>query len=145
MPVFLGSVYNASWKGNPPGMAPLDYPIWQNFLSRFSPLVRRVYYNVRVGGGSVGPETKNPDDMLMWLSITMLRIDAVIETKNEVWIIEVKPNAGRTAFGAVKIYETLWNADPKIDKPAIPVVVTDTITPQMLAIFELNNIKVVIV
>lgn len=145
MPVFLGGDFEKTWAGAPPGMAPQDNPIWQNFRSRFAEDIRRVYYNVRVGGGSAASDIKNPEDILMWLQITMLRIDAVVETKDEAWIIEVKPNAGRTAFGAVQIYLTLWNADPKINKPAIPVIVTDTITPQMRAICELSGIKVVVV
>ncbi len=145
MPVFLGSVFNRDWTGAPPGMAPQDNPIWQNFRSRRLSIIHRVYYNVRVGGGSVDPGVKSPEDILMWIQISMLRIDAVVETKDEVWIIEVKPNAGRTAFGAVQIYLTLWNADPKINKPAVPVIVTDTITPQMRAICELSGIKVIVV
>ena len=145
MPVFLGGVFNKDWKGAPPGMAPKDYPIWQDYLSRYSDDIRRVYYNVRCGGGSVSGDVLDPTDILMWLSISMLRIDAVVETNNETLIIEVKPNAGRTAFGAVLIYLTLWNADPKINKPAVPVIVTDMITPQMRAICELNNIRVIMV
>ena len=145
MPVFLGGVFNKSWSGAPPGMAPQDNPIWQNFRARFAEDIQRVYYNVRIGGGSVAPDVKNPEDILMWLQISMLRIDAVVETKNETWIIEVKPNAGRTAFGAVQIYLTLWNADPKINQPATPVIVTDTITAQLRAICELSGIKVIVV
>ena len=107
--------------------------------------LKNVYYNVRVGGGSTPPETATPEDVLMWLSLTMLRIDAVVETENEVWIIEVRPDAGRSAFGAVMIYLQLWNANPPIKKPAIAVIVTDKVTPQLRSLFELNKIKIFVV
>jgi len=83
--------------------------------------------------------------ILMWLSLTMLRIDAVAETSKETWVIEVRPAAGRSAFGAVKIYTQLWESDPKTQTPTVPVVVTDNITPQFQAIYTLNGIRAVVV
>ena len=142
MPTLLGSPHSPRWEGKPPGMQPRDLPIWHRFRKKHQAEILRVWYNVRVGGGGMPQEDVEADILLMWLSLTMLRIDAVVETEKEVWIIEVRPNAGRSAFGAVMIYTQLWAADPIIPKPAKAVVVTDTITPQMQAIYDLNGVTV---
>ena len=105
----------------------------------------KVFYNVRVGGGSPPRENNDPDDILNWLMLTMFRIDAIAETRNHVLICEVRPNAGRSLYGALLIYKQLWAADPKISKPFFPLGITDNATDQIRAIFELNNLRLEVV
>lgn len=77
--------------------------------------------------------------------LTMFRIDAVVETKDHVLLVEVRPNAGRSLYGALMIYKQLWAADPRIDKPFFALGVSDNATVQIRSIFELNNLRLEVV
>ncbi len=145
MPTLLGEPYAKNWRGAPPGMAANDIAIWHRYLDAQSGGIEKVYYNVRVGGGTAPTEETPTKDILMWLSLTMLKIDAVIEFADEVWIVEVRHDANRSVIGAIMTYLPLWNADKKINKTAKGVVITDSMSPQIKAICELNNISVIVV
>lgn len=87
------------------------------------------------------PEDLTPKEVLMWLMLTMFRIDAVVEKADECLLIEVRPNAARSALGSCVLYKQLWDNDPGIIKPAVPVVVTDYLLKQMKTIFEVNGVR----
>lgn len=142
MAVFLGDPFSSSWKGKPPGMAPRDAEIWKRWHDKHEKDILRVFYNVRVGGGTPPDEQNSPDDVLHWLMLTMLRIDAVVETKEHVLLIEVRPEAGRSLFGALMVYKQLWAAAPPIDKPFIPLGLSNFASDQIRSLFELNGLRV---
>lgn len=77
--------------------------------------------------------------------LTMFRIDAVVETSQYVMICEVRPDAGRSLYGALMIYKQLWGADPKINKPFFALGITDNATIQIRSIFDLNDLKIEVV
>jgi len=145
MPTFLGHPFSPDWRGSPPGMSMLDSQIWYRWLDKHQKEITQVFYNVRVGGGSPPLENNNPDDILSWLMLTMLRIDAVVETAQHVLICELRPNAGRSLYGALMIYKQLWSINPAIEKPFFPLGITDNVTSQIRAIFELNNLRLEVV
>ena len=75
---------------------------------------------------------ENKDPMArMWRTLTSKRADAIAELENEVWIIEVSAYPGMRALGQLLTYHTLWTNDPKIDKPAVMVLVADQIDPDV--------------
>ncbi len=141
MPTFLGQPFNPSWPGTPPGMSKLDTKIWQRFRPENCKDWIRVYYNCRVGTGGPVPEGLKPVEVLMWLMLTMFRIDAVVEKAGEIWLVEVRSNAARSALGSCILYKQLWDLDPGINIPAVSVVVTDNLIPQMKPIFAFNGIR----
>lgn len=145
MPTFLGQPFSPYWEGKPPGMAPRDSALWVRFMDKHKDDIIRIYYNVRVGGGSLPRESNDPDDILSWMMLTMFRIDAVAEYKDHVLLCEIRPNAGRSLYGALMIYNQLWATDPKIDKPFSPLGITDYATTQVHSIFELNDLGLEIV
>ncbi len=141
MPTFLGQSFLPAWRGSPAGMSPRDKEIWYRWIDKHEDDVIRVYYNVRVGGGSFTENQDSPDDLLAWLMLTMLRIDVVAETKDHVLLIELRPTAGRSLFGALMIYKQLWASDPKIIKPSLALGVCDSTTEQIRSMFELNGLR----
>lgn len=145
MPTFLGQSFLPGWRGNPPGMSPRDKEIWTRWIDKHEQEIVRVYYNVRVGGGSPPAEEHDPDNLLSWLMLTMLRIDAVVETKDHVLLVEIRPDAGRALYGALMIYKQLWATDQRIEKPFFALGVTDNATVQIRSIFELNNLRLEVV
>jgi len=126
-------------------MSPRDNEIWQRWIAKHEQEIDRVFYNVRVGGGSTPSESTDPETVLAWLMLTMLRLDAVVETKDHVLLIEVRPDAGRSLYGALMIYHQLWSVDPKISKPFFSLGVTNNATTQIRSIFELNNLRLEVV
>ncbi len=141
MPTLIGTPFEPCWSGAPPGMSKLDRKIWLNFRDMNCKEWIRVYYNCRVGTGGPVPDDLTPTEVLMWLMLTMFRIDVVIEKADECWLVEVRPNAARSALGSCILYKQLWEQDPVIMKPAVAVVVTDNLLPQMKSIFLLNGVR----
>lgn len=126
-------------------MSSRDNAIWQRWREKNEAEMIRVYYNVRVGGGSPPGENSNPDEIIDWLMLTMFRIDAVAEFERHVLLCELRPDAGRSLLGAMIIYNQLWAAAPAIEKPFFPVGITDNATAQIRSIFELNDLKIEVV
>jgi ribulose bisphosphate carboxylase small subunit len=145
MPTILGNPVEPHWRGIPPHMSTLDENIWRRFREGYWKKWKAVYYDVRVGEMGQVPEQEEEKMKEMWRALTMVRIDAVVEKENEVEIIEVRPNAGRSALGACITYRQLWSEDPKLEKQFCAAVVTDNITPQFKRLFELFQIRVYVV
>jgi len=127
VPTELGPEYRPEWDGQPPQMLPEDVPTWQTFRRLFGELFLRVYYNVRVGGQLIQDQGIPESVRKSWYYSTAKRVDAVAETKDEVWIIEVTANPGVRVIGQIATYRALWALDPKINKPAVAIIVADTL------------------
>lgn len=97
-------------------MLPQDCPVWWRWLDQYGSLVKNLYYDCFVGGPFLTPEQENDPMWIMWASNTSKRIDAVAETENEVWLIEVATYPGMRAVGQLVTYQSLWLEDPKIEK-----------------------------
>lgn len=70
---------------------------------------------------------ENKPLMKSWSYLNSKRPDAIAETKDEVWIIEVSANPGLRAMGQCLAYLSLWVEDPKIDKIERAVLVVETL------------------
>jgi hypothetical protein len=127
MPTELGEPYLPNWRGKYPHMLDADRPVWELFLDRNPTLFERLYYDIRIGGVMPGPEFGDEKMRLMFWQNTAKRIDALGELKDEIWIIEVADRPGLRAIGQLTTYLALWFEDPKIPKPAKPVLVCRSI------------------
>ena len=127
MPTELGPEYSPLWRGVYPHMLAEDIPIWNKFLTQNANLFERIYYDVRVGGVYPGPEYGDETMRKMYYQVTAKRIDALVELKDEVWIVEVATRPGLRATGQLITYLALWFDDPKIVKPAKAVLVVQTL------------------
>lgn len=145
MPTILGRPFDVSWNGKPPQITHQEWEIWEDFKDAHYDEIKRIFYNVRVGGGIEPPLDTDAEYSLLWLTSTMLRIDAVVETDKEVWIIELRPRLTKSMLGSLHIYLALWNADPKIDKPAFAIGVVEEGSPIIEDFCCLNNYRIEIV
>jgi hypothetical protein len=116
-------------------MLPADVPLWHLFLDRYAWKFDNFFYNVRVGGPDISKIKGDPALAKMWYANTAKRIDAIGETKKELWIIEVASSPYLRAVGQCLSYKFLWELDPKIDKPARMV---------LLCYFLDNDLKMVL-
>jgi hypothetical protein len=141
-------VYPPEWRdaterGDYPHMSKLDGALWERFLDEYAGTFLRFAYDVAVGGFKPESETPNDPLALMWRYSTALKIDALAERTDSLWVIEVKPHAGVSALGAALCYTTLLSLDPVAVKPLMPVVVTDYVSPDIQLCAESLEVLVI--
>jgi len=108
-----------------------DIPVWYRFLKEWSAHIEALYYDCLLGGPPETEDENNDPMKRMWRALTSKRADAIAETKDEVWLIEVSAYPGMRALGQLLTYHTLWMDEPKIDKPAVMKLVADQIDPDV--------------
>jgi hypothetical protein len=123
-------VYPITWvpvekSGRYPHMFKHDISIWERFLDAYGGQFTDAVYDVALGGIT----TDDPDaDAAMvkgWQYSTAKKIDAAVRNDVEVWLCEVRPDAGLAAVGSVLGYAILSESDPWTPLPLVPVIVTD--------------------
>ncbi len=127
----IGLPYSPLFRGRYPHMEQQDWPVWERWLNKHASEIKAVYYDVKVGGKPLDTTNLDPSMVKMWHATTAKRIDAIAEFENEIWLIEVAAIPGLRAVGQLATYITLYAEDPKFPKPAIPVLVADTIDPDL--------------
>jgi len=134
MPTTLKRPYAIQWRGDPPHMLPPDIPVWWRFLEKWGHEIITLYYDCLLGGPFLTPEQELDPVWKSWKYTTSKRPDAIAETKNEVWIIEVSANPGLRAVGQCISYQSLWLEDPAITKIERPVLIVETLDTDLGAV-----------
>jgi len=93
-----------------------DIPVWYRFLEIYGSWFKNLYYDSFLGGPYLSEEEEKDPMKRMWRANTAKRTDAIAETENEVWLIEVSEYPGMRAVGQLHTYQALWLEDPKIMK-----------------------------
>ena len=70
------------------------------------------------------------------------KIDVIGYKNNDVYIVEVKPNAGSSALGQVLSYKLLYQNEFQISPPAKLMIITDKIQNGYEPIFRSHQIMV---
>ena len=133
MPTDLGRKYSVDWRGSPPHMLRQDVPVWYDFLSQYGDRFIALYYDVLLGGPWLTPDQEKDVLQRMWRANVAKRADAIAETENEVWIIEVSTEPGLRSLGQLMTYQALWLEDPKIPKIEKLVLVARMIDKDAMA------------
>lgn len=145
MPTDLGRPYTLDWRGDPPHMLARDIPVWYRFLEKWGSQFLNIYYDCLLGGPFLTPEEKKDPLKWMWRVNLAKRADAICELTDQVWIIEVAADPGLRFLGQIQIYRTLWLRDPPIAKIERPVLVAETIDPDILDAAGMYSVMVFIV
>lgn len=127
MPTTLGQPFSLDWKGAPPHMLAPDVPVWYRFLDQVRAQVQHVYLDALLGGPFLTDQEEQDPLKKSWRYVNSKRPDAIIETPDEVWIIEVSAHPGLRAIGQCLTYLCLWIEDPVITKPERTLLVIETI------------------
>jgi hypothetical protein len=80
---------------------------------------------VALGGITTDAADADPAMVKGWQYSTAKKIDAAVRNDEEVWLCEVRPDAGLAAVGSVIGYALLSEVDPWTPLPIVPVIVTD--------------------
>jgi len=156
----------ARWKILPryPHMGPQEAIIWHKFLAMNILDFIKIEYDVRVGTGYLPKwlEMEYEDKVRLYekglitrkelevteaiiksvTSLTKLRIDAVGETKDAIWIFEVKPRAGRSALGQLESYYYWYVRQYRPRKPVRLACVCYEVDPNLEPIFRSKGIYI---
>jgi hypothetical protein len=142
------SVYPLEWKlagdrGSYPHMAKNDAVLWERFLDEYGPNFQRFAYDVALGGFLPDGEPDTLSDRQGYQYSTALKIDALGDRGDDLWIIEVRPHAGVSALGSALCSTVLASSDPLADRPLVPVVVTDLTSPDIQLCAEALSVLVI--
>ena len=145
MPPDLGHRYDPTWNGNPPHMAPQDLVLWQRCRTQFLPAVTSWYFDVAVGEGSGLPIYPFDPVAHAYYRLTRKRIDAVGDGPTAWLLLELRPNAGLGALGAIQTYRSLWERDPPDSRPVQAWLITDRAEPDTMRTAVNANIRFLVV
>ena len=123
-------VYPVQWvpldkSGRYPHMFKHDISIWERFLDAYGGQFTAAAYDVALGGITTDDPDASPELVKGWQYSTAKKIDAAVRNEEEVWLCEVRPDAGLAAVGSVIGYALLSEVDPWTPLPLVPVIVTD--------------------
>lgn len=111
-------------------MKPYDVAIWERFIAKYPNMFDEVIYDLHVGGKpDIAPDTA-PEMVKSWVMLNQKKIDVVGFKGAQVFIVEVKPDAGASAVGQVLNYKQLYNMYIDPGAVCIPVICTDRFDPQ---------------
>lgn len=129
--VYPPQLVPVSFRGNYPHMAKLDAAVWGRFLDAHADHFLGFYYDVAMGGSRLEGLSLDEPELLGWQYNTALKIDAVGVTADQAWIIEVRPNATISALGSAFGYTLVAERDAVFPLVLVPVIVCETIQPDV--------------
>lgn len=110
-----------------------DVPVWYSWLEKYGQFIDNLYYDCLLGGPELTPEERADKFKWQWAYNISKRADAIAETEDEVWIIEVSTSPGLRAVGQLMSYLSLWLEDPKIMKREKMVLVCAELDTDLIA------------
>ena len=122
-----------------------DIPVWYRWLDVHGHLLNNLYYDCLLGGPALTIQEEKDPMKVMWRANTAKRADAIAETAQKTFIIEVSLNPRQQALGQLLNYETLWLLDPKISKPVELVLVCNRFDPDLALSWKKYNISLYVV
>lgn len=128
-----------------PHMSVADTAIWNRFIDKYPEAFVDCQYDFHVGDA---PPFNTLDDDGTDKNQDMLyrkRIDVLGHTSDEVYIIELKPNAGMPTVGQVKGYKMLYDDEEWSSKPSRPMIITDAMSTDTQRYCEREGVKFFIV
>lgn len=105
----MEGTYNYEKLAYYPHMKPADVHLWNKFIDEHPDFFETCDYDVSVGEGVIAGDIENDIYARDFQQLTQKKIDVVGYKGRDVWIVEVKPNAGSGAMGQIITYGNLWS------------------------------------
>ena len=142
MAVDLGPKFPPTFEGIPPHVSSEDLPIWQEFRRRHAKEYVAFYFDVALGEGEAAASNVSAQVAAAWRRLTRFRADVVGDTGTEWHIIELRPNAGPGALGAIQTYSTLWGTGAPDARPVRAIIVSDRCADDIKRVGRLAGVEV---
>lgn len=141
--VYPPQLVPVSFRGAYPHMAKLDAAVWTRFLDAWSGDFLGFYYDVALGGSIIEGLPLTEAEALGWQYNTALKIDAVGLTESQAWVIEVRPRATVSALGSALCYSLVMERDQVTELALLPVIVCESIQPDVAWACERVGVTVI--
>ena len=141
--VYPPQLVPVSFRGAYPHMAKLDAAVWTRFLDARSADFLAFAYDVALGGSVLEGLSLGEPELLGWQYNTALKIDAVGLTASQAWIIEVRPRATVSALGSALTYALVAERDAVFELELVPVIVCESIQPDVQWACERLRVQVI--
>lgn len=145
MPTFLGQTFTGTWTGRPPRMSEQDFAIWKRWHPAIMGQIRRMWFDVGLGGGQPIPPNTTAELAFMWTRNTQKRADVIIETDQMIWLVELRFAAQPNAIGRLLVYFDDLQDDNPFDKPLRLFLVTDREDPEVRRTATRRGINYVVI
>ena len=128
-----------------PHMMPFEVPVWERFLADppFAPVA--ISYDVHLGQGIPARAEWPPWLVKVVRATSRKRADAVVETADALWILEIKVRASFSALGQLIGYGVLLLEEWKPRKPVHLGVVCERVAADMGPVLNEFGISVFVV
>jgi len=123
-------------------MSPYECLLWDEYLFRFADFYDRFEYDVHVGEGAALPGVTEPEFLAAGKLLTQKRIDAVGSRPGEIWLYEVKPDAGLSALGQLMAYRDLYIRQFHPIESLHLAIVTDHLNPDEEFLFRQHDVVI---
>jgi len=119
-----------------PHMMAMDVDVWSKYLAEPVASIKEVWYDVHVGESVKGIPAGDELTQRIADGVTRKRIDVVCRVGGGYWVVEVKPYANMVALGQILTYSRLFATEYRLDGEVIPVVVCNSVDPDLIDDFE---------
>lgn len=142
MAVDLGPKFSAEFQGIPPHVSTDDLRLWEKFRQAHATEYQAFYFDVALGEGEAVIGAASERVAAAWKRLTRFRADVVGDTGKEWHLIELRPNGGPGAIGALQTYRTLWGTGPPDSRSVVSILVTDRCANDIKVVARLAGIEV---
>ena len=126
-------------------MKPEDVLVWERFLNQHPDFFDRVDYDFCVGEGVDVPDG-TPENIARDAKIlSQKKIDVVGYKDDDVWIVELKPTADKSALGQIQVYEHLFDKQERVSGDILSVVIAGEVEREVSEIFGMNGVEIILV
>jgi hypothetical protein len=130
-PVYPLTLFVPEQQAHYPHMAKRDVEVWVDFVAAHGAEYVAFSYDVAFGGQSLELPGETPQSLRAWQYTTALKVDAIGWQANQVWIIEVRPDATVSALGAALCYTLVAKREGLTELPMVPAIVCRNIQPDV--------------
>ena len=126
-------------------LLPSEIKIWDRVLANPPWTIIRADYDVHLGvGAPLNPAW--PD----WLkaqvkAVSRKRVDVIVETPEDIWIVEIKPRAGMSALGQVLCYRELYVREYQPTKRVRMVVIAERAESDVPSVYRQFDVGLLLV
>lgn len=126
-------------------MSPADTEIWEKFIDTFPNRYSTVDYDFALGGTPLTSSHIESESDAAMVRLWQKRIDVLAQQGAETHIIEVKPNAGASALGQVLSYCELYRGYVDPFAKVKPILITNSLKPDMALLSQQMGVELIIV
>jgi len=108
-----------------------DVEVWTRFLEAEHPEIFELWYDVHVGEPMKVPPGVRPEIVAVAAGVSRKRIDVICRVDGGFWVVEIKPFGNMVALGQALGYWGLVMKEFVLEGRVWPVVVCDTVDPDL--------------